>query len=205
MGATKRWAELIVRSFAFRTESQPRNFCSVRFGNVIGSQGSVVPLFKEQIELGGPVTLTDENMSRFFMATNEAVELIIQAAALSHGGEIFLLDMGEPVRIRDIAETMIRLAGLSVKDAHNPEGDIAIEITGIRPGEKIVEELLYDPSAAERTSHPKISYGQMRHYPNDDMREAVEQLAALARDGAETEAVKLLFDFIAQNSGGRSL
>ena len=204
MGATKRWAELIVRSFAFLAEGETRRFCSVRFGNVIGSQGSVVPLFKEQIEAGGPVTLTDENMTRYFMATNEAVELIIQAAALCKGGEIFLLDMGEPVRIRDLAETMIRLAGLSVKDAKNPRGDIAIEIVGVRPGEKIVEELLYDPAGAERTVHPKIFFGKMRHHENGDVREAVEELAALCRKGDEQQATRLLFDYIARDSAAKS-
>jgi FlaA1/EpsC-like NDP-sugar epimerase len=175
----------------------------VRFGNVIGSQGSVVPLFKEQIEKGGPLTLTDENMTRYFMATSEAVELIIQAAALCKGGEIFLLDMGEPVRIRDLAETMIRLAGLSVKDAANPQGDIAIEVVGVRPGEKIAEELLYDPAAAEKTIHPKISFGKMRHHENGTVRHAVEKLAAAAKAGDEAGAIELLFDFIRRDGAMR--
>src|SRR6185503_5618 len=116
MGATKRWAELIIRQFGDRASAAPQgqHFSAVRFGNVLGSNGSVVPLFREQIANGGPVTLTDERMTRYFMSIHEAAELIVQAGALSDGGEIFLLEMGNPVKIRDLAENMIRLAGLTV-------------------------------------------------------------------------------------------
>lgn len=198
MGATKRWAELIVHSYA---ALQPgRNdrlrFCSVRFGNVIGSQGSVVPLFKEQIARGGPVTLTDAGMTRYFMAVNEAVELIIQAASLARGGETFLLDMGEPVRIGDLAENLIRLAGLSVRDADNPTGDIAVEVVGTRPGEKLVEELFYDPARVEKTAHPKIMFGRKLSCDNGRVNDAVRQLAAAVEDGDEPTARRILFDFI---------
>ncbi len=144
-------------------------------GNVIGSQGSVVPLFKEQIAHGGPVTLTDAGMTRYFMAVNEAVELIIQAASLARGGETFLLDMGEPVRIGDLAENMIRLAGLSVRDVDNPTGDIAIEVVGARPGEKVVEELFYDPARVERTAHPKIMFGKKGSNDNGRVKDAVRR------------------------------
>lgn len=198
MGATKRWAELIVHSYATTQPgtNERRRFCSVRFGNVIGSQGSVVPLFKEQIARGGPVTLTDPAMTRYFMAVNEAVELIIQAASLARGGETFLLDMGEPVRIGDLAENLIRLAGLSVRDADNPAGDIAVEVVGTRPGEKLVEELFYDPARVEKTAHPKIMFGRKLSYDNGRVNDAVRQLAAAVEDGDEPTARKILFDFI---------
>lgn len=198
MGATKRWAEIIVRSFASRDRSEngKHRFCSVRFGNVIGSQGSVVPLFKEQIEKGGPLTLTDERMTRYFMAVNEAAELIIQAASLSRQGEIFLLDMGEPVRIRDLAENMIRLAGLSVKDKNNPHGDLAIEVVGSRPGEKLFEELFYDPESVEKTVHPKIMFGKKQPRENAHVREAIARLEDAVRDGDHEAARKVLFSFI---------
>jgi FlaA1/EpsC-like NDP-sugar epimerase len=198
MGATKRWAEIIVRSFASHDQAGNGRgrFCSVRFGNVIGSQGSVVPLFKEQIEKGGPLTLTDENMTRYFMATSEAAELIIQAASLSKQGEIFLLDMGEPVRIRDLAENMIRLAGLSVKDDDNPGGDIEIQVVGSRPGEKLFEELFYDPASVERTVHPKIMYGKKQPRENAHLRQELAKLEAAVRDGDRKAAREILFAFI---------
>lgn len=198
MGATKRWAEIIVRSFtSYDQAGNGRGrFCAVRFGNVIGSQGSVVPLFKEQIEKGGPLTLTDENMTRYFMATSEAAELIIQAASLSRQGEIFLLDMGEPVRIRDLAENMIRLAGLSVKDYDNPGGDIEIKVVGSRPGEKLFEELFYDPASVEQTVHPKIMYGKKQPRERSHLREELAKLEAAVRDGDHKAARRILFSFI---------
>ncbi|MGI6851461.1 polysaccharide biosynthesis protein [Mesorhizobium sp. 1B3] len=198
MGATKRWAEIIVRCFASRDAegNGKRRFCSVRFGNVIGSQGSVVPLFKEQIERGGPLTLTDQKMTRYFMSVNEAAELIIQAASLSQKGEIFLLDMGAPVRIYDLAENMIRLAGLSVKDKDNPNGDIEIEIVGSRPGEKLFEELFYDPESVEKTIHPKIMYGKRQPLETSRIREALDELEAAVRKGDAEAARDALFSFI---------
>lgn len=161
MGATKRWAELIIREKAAQAarEGTGQRFCAVRFGNVLGSNGSVVPLFKEQIAKGGPVTLTDRAMTRYFMSIQEAAELIVQAGALSDGGDVFLLDMGEPVLISDLAENMIRLAGLSVRSEDNPEGDIEIIEVGKRPGEKMFEELFYDDASATKTTHPKILRG----------------------------------------------
>lgn len=158
MGATKRWAELVIRQIAVEARAKPEKqiFCAVRFGNVIGSNGSVVPLFKQQIAKGGPVTITDPDMTRYFMAIPEAAELIVQAGALSAGGDVFLLDMGEPVRIGDLAENMIRLAGFNVKDANSPDSGIAIEVIGKRPGEKLYEELFYDRNNAKPTRHPKI-------------------------------------------------
>lgn len=158
MGATKRWAELIVQDCARRARESGRGqrFSAVRFGNVLGSSGSVIPLFKEQITHGGPVTVTHPEVTRYFMAIHEAVELVIQAGSLSQGGEIFLLDMGEPVKIMDLAKNMILLAGHTIRDQHNPEGDIEVVLTGLRPGEKLYEELLIADGNAEGTSHPKI-------------------------------------------------
>ncbi|MGO4832129.1 polysaccharide biosynthesis protein, partial [Rhizobiaceae sp. 2RAB30] len=157
---------------------------------------SVVPLFKEQIEKGGPLTLTDENMTRYFMATSEAVELIIQAASLSKQGEIFLLDMGEPVRIRDLAENMIRLAGLSVKDHDNPAGDVEIKVVGSRLGEKLFEDLFYDPESVEQTVHPKIMYGKRQPREQSHLREELAKLQAAVRDGDHKAARNVLFSFI---------
>ena len=140
MGATKRVAELILQ--ALSNKDHTTCLTMVRFGNVLDSSGSVIPLFKKQISQGGPITITDENMIRYFMTIPEAVELVIQAGAMGAGGEVFVLDMGEPVKINDLAKKMIRLSGLQVIDKQNPDGDIDIIYTGIRPGEKLFEELL---------------------------------------------------------------
>lgn len=142
MGASKRLAEMILQALAL--ESPETNFTMVRFGNVLGSSGSVVPKFREQIKNGGPVSLTHAEITRYFMTIPEAAQLVIQAGAISAGGGIFVLDMGEPVKIIDLARRMIELSGFSVRDRGNPEGDIEIEITGLRPGEKLYEELLID-------------------------------------------------------------
>src|SRR5690606_5362510 len=124
---------------------QPRNFACVRFGNVIGSSGPVVPLFREQISAGGPVTLTHPDMTRYFMSVREAAELIVQASGLSRAGDVLLLEMGDPVRIRDLAEDMILLAGLSLRSEEHPGGQIEIVVIGPRDGEKLHEELVHDP------------------------------------------------------------
>jgi len=140
MGATKRTAELILQALSTRQNST--TFSMVRFGNVLGSSGSVIPLFKKQIIAGGPITVTDKKIIRYFMTVTEAVELLIQAGAMGTGGDVFVLDMGKPVKIKDLAEKMIRLSGLKVKDDLHPEGDIEIKYTGLRAGEKLYEELL---------------------------------------------------------------
>jgi FlaA1/EpsC-like NDP-sugar epimerase len=153
MGASKRMAELVLQGLASRQTNTC--MCMVRFGNVLGSSGSVVPLFAQQIKTGGPVTLTHQDITRFFMTIPEASQLVIQAGAMAKGGEVFVLDMGEPVRIYDLAKRMIHLAGLKLKDKNIPNGDIEIEITGLRPGEKLYEELLIGNNES-KTEHLRI-------------------------------------------------
>ena len=163
MGATKRMAELYCQAMA---EAQDQTQISiVRFGNVLGSSGSVVPLFKQQIAKGGPITVTDPEVTRFFMTIPEASQLVIQAGALGTGGDVFLLDMGEPVRIQDLARQMIALSGLKVRDNKDPNGDIEIQYTGLRPGEKLYEELLIDEENTEITAHTRILRSVEKHYP----------------------------------------
>jgi FlaA1/EpsC-like NDP-sugar epimerase len=198
MGATKRWAELVVRQLAIDARARPEKqvFCAVRFGNVIGSNGSVVPLFKQQIAKGGPVTITDPDMTRYFMAIPEAAELIVQAGALSAGGDVFLLDMGEPVRIGDLAENMIRLAGFNVQDAHNPDSGIAIEVIGKRPGEKLFEELFYDRNNAKPTRHPKIMRADATAITDYDLDAWLRKLEQAIATEDEAKARKILFALI---------
>jgi FlaA1/EpsC-like NDP-sugar epimerase len=147
MGATKRIAELLVQRAAVSTG---RNYVSVRFGNVLGSRGSVVPTFLKQIRAGGPITITHPDMQRYFMTIPEAVQLVLQAAVLGQGGEVFVLDMGEPIKIVDLASDLIRLSGLRVGD------DVEIHFTGLRPGEKLFEELSRDDESLQPTSHHTI-------------------------------------------------
>ncbi|WP_065821915.1 polysaccharide biosynthesis protein [Photorhabdus australis] len=153
MGATKRFAELILQAFA--KENTHTKFSMVRFGNVLGSSGSVVPLFEKQIKSGGPITLTHKDITRYFMTIPEAAQLVIQAGALGNNGDVFVLDMGESVKIYDLARKMINLSGLTVKDETNPHGDIEIKTTGLRPGEKLYEELLIGDNVSD-TNHPRI-------------------------------------------------
>ena len=198
MGATKRWAELIVQQKAGQAArlNSGQRFCCVRFGNVLGSNGSVVPLFKEQIAHGGPVTLTDAAMTRYFMSIHEAAELIVQASTLSTGGDVFLLEMGEPILIKDLAENMIQLAGFEVRDDDHPEGDIEISVVGARPGEKLYEELFYDPSAASVTRHSKILRAPDAKIGGADLDGALAELKTFIADQNEAAARALLFDFI---------
>jgi FlaA1/EpsC-like NDP-sugar epimerase len=205
MGATKRWAELVVREKAVEAlkAGTGQRFCAVRFGNVLGSNGSVVPLFKEQIANGGPVTLTDPGMTRYFMSIAEAAELIVQAGALSEGGDVFLLDMGEPVLISELAENMVRLAGLSVKSERQPDGDIEIVAIGKRPGEKMYEELLYDEASAVQTRHPKIMRAMSIASDTGPLSVRLSQLQQALEMMDEHAAREVLFDLVAASDNGK--
>ena len=173
MGTTKRLAELVLQGLAERQHKT--RFCMVRFGNVLGSSGSVVPLFRKQIKAGGPVTLTHEDITRYFMTIPEASQLVIQAGAMGKGGDVFVLDMGEPVRIYDLAMKMIHLMGLQAKTKHCPDGDIEIKVTGLRPGEKLYEELLIGGNE-QPTKHPRIKTANEVYLPWQAL---VELLAGL--------------------------
>ena len=180
MGATKRFAELILQAMHNSNPAQKEKgvgakFCIVRFGNVLGSSGSVVPYFKKQIQSGGPVTVTHREITRYFMSISEASQLVIQAGAMAEGGDIFLLDMGEPVKIDDLARHMIRLSGLDLIDENNPNGDIAITYSGLRSGEKLYEELLIDDNALE-TAHPRIMRAKEKFIPWEKLLEAIYEL-----------------------------
>ena len=174
MGASKRLAELVVQASDLDLLNTPNipfqdrtRFAMVRFGNVLGSSGSVVPLFRKQIAAGGPITLTHPDIIRYFMTIPEAAQLVLQASSLAQGGDVLLLDMGEPVRIKDLAKQMVRLSGLSLRDYSNPSGEIEIVCTGLRPGEKLYEELLID-AESESTQHPLIYRAKERLLlPND--------------------------------------
>lgn len=155
MGATKRMAELVLQALAAQRGSVATRFCMVRFGNVLGSSGSVVPLFRSQLANGGPLTVTHPEVTRYFMTIPEAAQLVLHAGAMAVGGEVFVLDMGEPVQIMQLARRMVELSGLRVRDASAPDGDIEIIITGLRPGEKLYEELLIGDNPSP-TAHPRI-------------------------------------------------
>lgn len=175
MGASKRMAELTLQGIA--QQSEKTIFSMVRFGNVLGSSGSVVPLFRQQIHEGGPLTLTHPDITRYFMTIPEAAQLVIQAGAMAKGGEVFLLDMGEPVKIIDLARRMIHLSGLSIKDATHQEGGIEILTTGLRPGEKLYEELLIN-SHADKTGHPKIYHAHEDFIDWPELTEILDRLEA---------------------------
>ena len=191
MGATKRMAEVVVQSL---DKKYATRFVAVRFGNVIGSAGSVIPLFREQIQRGGPVKVTHPGMVRYFMTIPEASQLVLQASAIGAGGEIFVLDMGEPVNILDLAKETITLTGL------RPFDDIDIVFTGIRPGEKLFEELEITEEALARTRHPKIFIGKIAEFPAAKVERGLERLAALARLGLDSELRRFLNSFLPEAS-----
>lgn len=188
MGATKRFAEMVLQAMARRGSDTV--FSMVRFGNVLGSSGSVVPLFRDQIRGGGPVTVTHPDVIRYFMTIPEAAQLVIQAGAMARGGEVFVLDMGEPVRILDLAYTMIRLMGLTVRDEENPDGDIEVTFTGLRPGEKLFEELLIG-DASVRTEHEMIMQADEETLSDEEVTTALEAFRA-ALDRGHSEPLKAL-------------
>jgi len=188
MGATKRVAELVLQSLAVGSSTR---FSMVRFGNVLDSSGSVVPLFREQIKGGGPVTVTDPEILRYFMTIPEAVELVIQAGAMAKGGDVFVLDMGEPVRILDLAQKMIRLSGLRLKDKLNPNGDIEIKFTGLRPGEKLYEELLIGGNVS-KTGNPMILRAEEEMLAWDDLKLILDELELAVDSGDMVKLRQLL-------------
>ena len=188
MGLSKRISELIVQNQSYK--SKITCFSMVRFGNVLGSSGSVVPLFKKQIANGGPITLTHPKVIRYFMSISEASQLVIQAAQLAKGGEVFLLDMGDPVFIKDLAIQMVRLSGLTVKDKQNPEGDIEIHTIGLRPGEKLFEELLID-SHSMNTSHPLIYKALERKVDSEFLENILLQMIISLKDKELNKSLEL--------------
>ncbi len=197
MGATKRVAEMVLQAFAAEPASArgSTQFSMVRFGNVLGSSGSVVPRFKHQIGAGGPITLTHKDITRYFMTIPEATELVLQAGAMGGAGEVFVLDMGEPVKIIDLAYRMVELSGLSVLDEEHPEGDIAIEITGLRPGEKLFEELLIGNNP-QNTAHPGIFMAWEDFLPLDQLTHKLKKLISAARENKLIELRVLLQELV---------
>jgi len=177
MGATKRMAELVLQALA--ADSSQTCFTMVRFGNVLDSSGSVVPLFRRQLAAGGPLTVTHAEVTRYFMTIPEAAQLVLQAGAMAVGGDVFVLDMGEPVKIMDLARRMVQLSGLTVRDAACPNGDIEIEIIGLRPGEKLYEELLIGDNP-EHTAHPRIMKAHEPFVPWAQLAEELTVLEAAA-------------------------
>jgi FlaA1/EpsC-like NDP-sugar epimerase len=187
MGATKRFSEMVLQALArFDSSSAGKSqvepgertiFSMVRFGNVLGSSGSVVPMFREQVRNGGPITLTHIDITRYFMTIPEASQLVIQAGAMGKGGDVFVLDMGQPVKILDLARRVVELSGFTVRDAMHPDGDIEVTVTGLRPGEKLYEELLIGDNP-EPTEHPRImkAHEQYLGWP-----ELEQKLATLAK------------------------
>jgi FlaA1/EpsC-like NDP-sugar epimerase len=200
MGATKRVAEQILQALA--AEGGDTRFSMVRFGNVLGSSGSVVPLFRRQIKAGGPITITHEEITRYFMTIPEAAQLVIQAGAMATGGEVFVLDMGDPVKIVDLAERMIELSGLSLRDDENPDGDIEIEVVGLRPGEKLYEELLIGDNP-EATGHARIMKARDGHLEWNDLEAALAKctsaIGAGDAAGLRELLVKLVPEFQSHN------
>jgi FlaA1/EpsC-like NDP-sugar epimerase len=193
MGATKRIAELILQALA--KQSHNTCFSMVRFGNVLGSSGSVIPTFRKQIKNGGPVTVTDKNIVRYFMSIPEAVELVIQSGAMSKGGEVFVLDMGSPVRIYDLAVKMIKMSGLKVCDEQNPEGDIEIAYTGLRPGEKLYEELLVGDNVSS-TQNSLIMSAEEKMIDWDVLKPILNRLQESALSSDQSNIRSLLIEIV---------
>ena len=200
MGVTKRISELIVSCYAHKSKVLKKEnklvFSMVRFGNVLGSSGSVVPIFQKQIEKGGPVTVTDPNVSRYFMTISEAASLVIQSSVLAKGeGEVFLLDMGKPMKIKKLAEQMILLNGLNIKNDANPDGDIEIVYKGLGAGEKLYEELLID-AKSQKTSHPLIYKAIEKSLEFNFLKEKLNQLDLFLKNDNIKESIKVLNDIV---------
>jgi FlaA1/EpsC-like NDP-sugar epimerase len=189
MGASKRMAEMVLQALA--SEGGDTRFSMVRFGNVLGSSGSVVPLFRQQIKSGGPITVTHPEITRYFMTIPEASQLVIQASAMAQGGEVFVLDMGKSVKIVDLAERMIELSGLAVQNLDNPDGDVRIEFVGLRPGEKLYEELLIGDNP-EATQHPGIMKANEHFVPHDELMNHLSHLDKILHANATIEILNKL-------------
>ena len=194
MGASKRFSELILQAFNDKTNTK---LCMVRFGNVLDSAGSVLPLFRKQINDGGPLTVTHAEIIRYFMSIPEAVQLVIQAGAMGEGGEVFILDMGKPVNILDMAKKMIYLSGLIPIDENNPGGDISIEITGLRPGEKLYEELLIGADSIE-TEHPRIMKANEDGISHVQVLNGLEKFKIACKNQDAVEVKKLLNEYVGE-------
>ena len=179
MGATKRFAELVLQSLALKSSSR---MTMVRFGNVIGSSGSAIPLFQKQIRDGGPVTVTHPDVVRYFMSIPEAAELVIQAGAMGQGGDVYVLDMGDPVKIVELAKRLINLSGMELIDDHNPDGDIEIKFTGLRPGEKLYEELLIGDNVST-TEHKRIFKAQEEYLAYDVLDNYLKKIKEAEKQG----------------------
>lgn len=195
MGTTKRIAELGLQALADQENVKEKGtrFCMVRFGNVLGSSGSVIPVFKKQIEMGGPVTVTHPDIIRYFMTIPEAAQLVIQAGAMGKGGDVFVLDMGEPVRIADLAKNLIHLSGLEIKDKDNAQGDIEIVYTGLRPGEKLFEELLIGDNVL-KTSHERIMAASEMHLSYQEYCLLIEKLTQACSNLAHEDIRTILLE-----------
>jgi FlaA1/EpsC-like NDP-sugar epimerase len=194
MGASKRLAEIVLQAMADDAPGRTR-FSMVRFGNVLGSSGSVVPLFWRQIQTGGPVTITHREITRYFMTIPEAAQLVVQAGAMASGAEVFVLDMGEPVKIIDLARKMIELSGLTVRDDDAPEGDIAIRVVGLRPAEKLYEELLIGNNPAP-TGHPRILKANEQFIPWPVLHERLDLVAAAIQASDVAKVLELLRELV---------
>ena len=201
MGATKRFAELILQSLQDIVDDMSSNkcktkYCMVRFGNVLDTSGSVVPLFKKQIRNGGPVTVTDPRVIRYFMTISEATELVIQAGSLSKGGDVFLLDMGEPLSILELAKEMIKLSGKEIKDENNPTGDIEISFTGLRDGEKLYEELLIGDDVS-KTTHDHIMSANEEKLTHHQIEKCLDKFKGLDSESSSEDIKKILYESVA--------
>ena len=183
MGASKRMAELCLQALSEQLKNSQTCFSMVRFGNVLGSSGSVIPLFRKQILKGGPITVTHSDIIRYFMTIPEAAQLVIQAGSMAKGGDVFILDMGDPVRIVDLAKNLTQLSGLSVKDENNLKGDIEITYTGLRPGEKLYEELLIAGDNVQKTEHSRIMTAEEHYLPFDQLSSVLVQLEQACKNG----------------------
>ena len=208
MGATKRFAELVLQGLAKEITNNNTgsctSYCMVRFGNVLGSSGSVVPLFREQIRNGGPVTVTHPDIIRYFMTIPEAAQLVIQAGSMGKNGEVFVLDMGEPVKILDLAKQMIHLTGLTVKDEKNPNGDVEIKFTGLRPGEKLYEELLIGENATG-TQHPRIMQAQEDSLSYDKIIQILNEIEIAVKQYDEERIIKILSTYVSGYSANAGI